>query len=162
MSELNSKPQFYFSLLRLIVLVRGGDPGRGENNATEARVGGLAVYLITFLFFARFVPADLKIWQTTLLLVALVFFVWLFWLVVLYLNSLIIKVLRACGIFREIPARRAQSILAGISTTAMAWSLLQPSSWVREIAAVWLCAVGLNLAAAIVLAFHHGTGAREN
>jgi hypothetical protein len=162
MSELNRKPHFYFSLVRLIALIRGGDAGRGENNATEARVVGLGVYLITFLFFARFVPADLTIWQTTLLLVSLIFFVCLFWLLVLFLNSLIIKGLRLCGIFRGIPLRRAQSILAGISTTAMAWSLLQPSSWVREIAALWLCAVGLNLAAAIVLALHHGTGAREN
>jgi hypothetical protein len=93
--------------------------------------------------------------------VILVFFVWIFWLVVLYLNSLVIKLLRLAGIFQEIPIRRAQSILAGISTTAMAWSVLQRGSWMGEIAAIWLCAVALNLAAAILLAFHHGTSARE-
>jgi hypothetical protein len=57
MSQLNSRPHFYFSLPRLIALFRGGDPGRGENNATEARVAGLAVYLISFLFLAQFGPA---------------------------------------------------------------------------------------------------------
>jgi len=162
MSERNNPgPLFYFSLPRLIALWRGGDPGRGENNGTEARVAGLAVYLISFLFFAEFVPADLGVWQSACAMVGLVFFVWLFWLAVLYLNSLIIGLLRLGGIFRGIPIRRAQSILAGFSTTAMACSVLQRGSWRGEIAAIWLCAVALNLVAAIVLALHHGTRARE-
>lgn len=162
MSELNNpRPRFYFSLPRLIALFRGGDPARGENNGTEARVAGLAVYLISLLFFAEFIPADLKTWQRAGVFVALVFFVCLFWLLILYLNSLIIRVLRFGGIFRGISSRRAQSILAGFSTTVMAWSLLQGSSWMGEIAAIWVVAVTMNLVAAIILAFHHGTRARE-
>jgi apolipoprotein N-acyltransferase len=162
MSEANNpRPRFYFSLPRLIALCRGGDPLRSENNATEARVAGLAVYLISFLFFAQFVPANLKTWQSAWAFVGLAFFVCLFWLLVLYLNSLIIGVLRLGGIFRGIPVRRAQSILAGFSTTAMACSLLQRGSWTGEIAAIWLTAVTLNLVAAIVLALHHETRARE-
>jgi len=162
MSQLNSpRPHFYFSLPRLIALFRGGDPGRAETNPVEARVVGGAIYLISFLFFAQFVPAGFKAWQSALSLMALVLFVSLFWLVVLFLNSLLIKLLRLGGIFQGIPIRRAQSILLGISATTMAWSLLQHASWMGEIAAIWLTAVALNLAAAIILAFHKGARERE-
>lgn len=162
MNELNNPgPLFYFALPRLIALFRGGDPGRSENNATEARIAGLAVYLISFLFLAGFVPAGLRAWQSVTVFAGLVFFVWFFWLLLLYLNSLIIRLLRLGGIFRGIPTRRAQSILAGFSTTAMAWSVFQHGSWKGEIGAIWLCAVTLNLVAALVLALHHGTRAQE-
>lgn len=157
----NPRPHFYFSLPRLIALFRGGDPSRAETNPVEAQVAGGAMYLISFLFFAQFVPASFKVWQSALSFMALVIFIALFWLVVLFLNSLIIKLLRLGGILQGIPIRRAQSILLGISTTTMAWSLLQRASWMGEIAAIWVTAVGLNLAAAIVLAFQKGASERE-
>ena len=154
-----SRPRFYFSLLRLLALLRGGDATRAETNGSEAWLAGVAMYLIGFLFFAQFVPTDGKPWLTALSLIVLAFLVWLFWLLVLYLNSLIIKLLRPAGFFRSIPERRAQSILLGISVTTMAFDLIQRGSWTGEIAAIWLVAVALNLAAAIILAFRHGTRA---
>lgn len=156
-----SRPPFYFSLLRLLALLRGGDARRAENNGAEAWLGGLAINLISYLFFAQFVPGDLQIWQQALLLVLLAFFVWLFWLVVLYINSLIIKFVRLCGLFHSIPIRRMQSVLLGISATAMAGGLLQTDSWAREIASIWLVMVAMNLSAAAILLFIHGARDRE-
>jgi hypothetical protein len=150
------RPRFYFSLLRLLALLRGGDATRAETNGSEAWLGGVAMYMIGFLFFAQFVPADGKPWLTALSLLVLAFLVWLFWLLVLYLNSLIIKLLRPAGFFRSIPTRRAQSILLGFWTTTMAFDLVQRGSLMGEVAATWLVAVALNLAAAVVLTFRHG------
>lgn len=162
MNELDQRrPHFYFSLLRLLALWRGADPGRAESNATEAWLAGVAIYLISYLFFAQFIPADLKLWQAALLLAGLAFLVWLFWLLTLYFNSLLIKFLRACGFFRAIPDRRAQSILLVTWATAMAFDLLGQGSWMGEAAAIWLVAVGMNLAAAILLAFRDGTRSPE-
>ena len=155
------QPHFYFSLLRLLAMLRGGDATRAESNGVEAWLAGGALNLVSYLFFTQFIPADLKRWQTALLLVALAFLVCLFWLLVLYLNSLIIKFLRLGGFFRTIPIRRAQSILLGISATAMAIDLLRHGSWMREVAALWLIAVAMNLAAAAVLAFRHGARHHE-
>ncbi len=153
MNETIRGPQFYFSLLRFIALLRGGDTRRAESNAVEARLVGLMMYLIHYLFFAtKFVPSLLAPWLTSLLLVVVAFWVWLFWLLLLYINSVIIKLLRLCGLFRAIPARRIQSVLWGISTTAMACALLEGSPWVRELGAIWLVAVAMNLASALVLA----------
>ena len=148
------KRQFYFSLLRVIALLRGGDTRRTESNPFEAWLIGFMIYSIHYLFFATlFIPSNLEPWLTALLLVALAFWIWLFWLLLLYINSVIIKVLHVGGLFRAIPTRRAQSILWGISTTAMACTLLKSSPSLREFAAIWLVTVAMNLASAAVLAF---------
>jgi len=154
-------PHFYFSLLRLMAILRGGGATRAENNGAEAWIAGVAIYFISYLFFAQFVPADLKFWQTGLLLAGLAFLVWLFWLFALYLNSLIIEFLRLGGLFAKIPTRRAQSILLATTATAMSAQLLQRGGWTAEIAAIWLIAVAMNLAAAVILAFRNGAGRRD-
>jgi hypothetical protein len=156
-----SRPQFYFALPRALAMMRGADDRRAENNGTEAMFGSVAIYLINYLFFAQFVPATFPYWQRALWLVGLVFLTWFFWLLVLYLNSLIIKLLRHIGVFRTIPIRRAQSILLCTWATAMAFDLLDRGSWIGEVAAIWLVAVAMNLAASAVLAFRHGASRPE-
>ena len=112
------------------------------------------IYAIHYLFFLTlWRPIDLNPWQTALVLVAIAFWVWLFWLLLLYINSVIIKALHLCGLFRSLPIRRAQSVLWGTCTTAMACALLQGSPALRELGAIWLVAVAMNLVAAVVLAF---------
>ena len=139
----SDKRQFYFSLFRLIALLRGGDARRAESNGFEAWLVGLMIYSIHYLFFATlFIPSHLEPWLTALLLVALAFWVWLFWLLLLYLNSVIIKLLHLCGLFRTIPTRRAQSILWGIlydgdgvarySRAARRCARSAPSGWWRS------------------------------
>jgi hypothetical protein len=146
--------QFYFSLFRLLALLRGGDARRAESNGFEAWLLGLMMYSIHYLFFVTLLlPFNLQPWQTALVLVAGAFWVWLFWLLLLYINSVIIQALHVCGLFRSLPIRRAQSILWGICTTAMAYALLQGSPALRELGAIWLVAIAMNLAAAAVLAF---------
>jgi hypothetical protein len=153
----NRKREFYFPLFRLIATLRGGSAARAESNAVEAWLTGLMVYLIHYLFFAALlIPSNHIAWQTALLLVAVAFWVWLFWLLFLYLNSVIIRVLHLGGLFRAIPTRRLQSILWIILTTAMAWTLLKSSPAPREAGAIWLVTVAMNLAAAVVLAFSDG------
>ena len=145
--------QFYFSLFRVMAMLRGGDARRAESNGFEARLVGLMMYSIHYLFFATLlIPSNLEPWLTALLLVALAFWIWLFWLLLLYLNSVIVKVLRAVGFSRTIPIRRIQSISWGIVTTAMALELLQCSPWMRELGAIWLVAAAMNMTSALVLA----------
>jgi hypothetical protein len=141
--------------------MRGAGGRRSENNGTEATVASGVIYFINYLFFAQFVPATSPFWQRALWLAGLVFLTWFFWLLVLYLNSLIIKVLWQIGVFRTIPTRRAQSILLGTWATAMAFDLLDHGSWIGEVGSIWLVAVAMNLAAAAVLAFRHGASRPE-
>lgn len=155
--------QFYFSLFRVIVMLRGGDARRAESNEFEAWLVGLTIYSIHYLFFATlFIPSNLEPWLTVLLLVAVAFWIWLFWLLLLYINSVIIKLLRACGLFRAIPTRRIQSVLWGISTTAMACWLFKSSPSLHELGAVWLVAVAMNLVSAVILAFSNAADSSGN
>jgi hypothetical protein len=153
-------PQFYFALPRLLAKMRGGDPSRAEKNAAEAWLGSLAIYTISYLYFTAFIPDDWSGWTRALFLVALAFLVWLFWLVMLYLNSLILKLLHTLNLVRSFPMRRGQSVLLAATTTAMAVALTHRDSIVSELGAMWLIATAMNLVAAAILAFSNGDPAR--
>jgi hypothetical protein len=149
-------PRFYFALPRLLARFRGGSSERAETNGGEAWIASIVTYLVNYLFFAQFIPATLGLWSRVLSLALLVFLVWLFWLLGLHVNSLVIKLLQACGLFRTIPVRRAQSILVAGTASAMAFQILQGGGWSGEIAAIWIVAVAMNLAAAAILALRNG------
>jgi hypothetical protein len=153
--------RFYFALPRLLAAFRGGDPTRGEQNGTEAWAAGASTYLVSYLFFAGLIPSTFGPWPRGLLLVGLAFLVWLFWLLVLYLNSMILELLRGLGFFAALPERRGQSILVATAASAMAFQLLRRGALVGELGAIWLIAVAMNLAAAMILAFRHGNGVRS-
>ena len=154
-------PRFYFALPRLLAKFRGGSSKRAENNGGEAWIASIASYLVSYLFFGQFIPATLGMWSKVLSFVLLVFLVWLLGLLALYINSLVIKLLQACGLFRSIPIRRAQSILVAGTASAMSLQLLRGGGWSAEIAAIWLVAVGMNLAAAAILALRNGDRAHS-
>jgi hypothetical protein len=149
-------PRFYFALPRLLARFRGGSSERAETNGGEAWIASIVTYLVNYLFFAQFIPATLGLWSRVLSLALLVFLVWLFWLLGLHVNSLVIKLLQACGLFRTIPVRRAQSILVAGTASAMAFQILQGGGWSAEIAAIWIVAVAMNLGAAAILALRNG------
>jgi hypothetical protein len=154
-------PRFYFALPRLLARFRGGSSVRAENNGGEAWIASIVSYLVSYLFFAQFIPLTIGLWSRILSFVLLAFLVWLFWLLALYLNSLVIKLLQACGLFRTIPIRRAQSILVAGTATAMSLQLLGGGGWSAEIAAIWLVAVAMNLVAAAILALRNGDRAHS-
>lgn len=154
-------PRFYFALPRLLATLRGGDGSRAEKNAGEAWAGSIATFVVSYLFFAGFVPNSFAWWITGLLFGALAVLVLLFWLLALYLNSMVLRLVRIAGLFNTTPARRGQSVLIATTTTLMALALLRHGGLAREIAAIWLVAVAMNLVAAMILAFRHGARARS-
>ena len=154
-------PRFYFALPRLLALLRHGDTRRAERNGAEAWAGNLAIFAVFYFFFAQFIPAHLAGWLAAPALIALAFLVLLLWLLVLGLNSLILKSLRLCGFFRSLPQRRGQAVLLATATTAMALQLVQRGSFSGEVGAIWLVAVAMNLGAAVILALRDGNAVRS-
>ncbi len=142
----------YFALPRLIRKLRGGNAARSEESWLEAYVLGAVVYLISYLFTANLLLPKLNWWQTAITLPLLLFALWISWLIVLYLNSLIAKGCERVGLCADLPRRRVQSVLMGILTTMFAAQLLTANPWLRTIGALWIVAVALNLAAALLLA----------
>jgi hypothetical protein len=143
-------------LPRLLARLRHGDSSRAEINGSEAWAGSIAVFVVSYLFFASLLPPNLDWWLAALIFAALPFFVLLFWLFALCVNSVILKLMRAAGLLRLLPQRRGQAVLIGIATTAMALLMAQSRSLSGEVASIWLVAVALNLAAAAILAVRNG------
>lgn len=152
---------FYFALPRLFARGRGANDSRTEMNWLEANVVGTAVHGIAYLFAAHFFLRGLTLGAQALLLLPLAAGVWLAWLVILYVNSLLIRLLRTGGLLRGLPDDRAQSVLIGGMITGFAIALWRADSWCSFAGGIWLAAVVLNLAAALalVLLSRNGTAA---
>ena len=151
----NESSGSYFALPRLIAKLSGASCTRTEGNWLEAYLTGTAIYLISYLFAANLLLAKLGIWQAVVVLPILLFAMWIFWLIVLYLNSLVVKACWSCGLCTDLPPNRIQSVLMGIVTTVFAAQLLAAGSWLRWVGAIWIIAVALNLSAALLLALLH-------
>jgi hypothetical protein len=156
-ANLSAQPGCYFSLPRLFWKWSGRSARRSEANAAEANLVGLATFGISYLSLASFLSDDLAWWTQLILFVLLGFATFLFWLVALYVNALIIKLLRRLGLMRAVSDSRAQVVLVALLTTIFALYLIQGDSWVRVIGAIWIFAVVLNLVAAALFA-----GSRTN
>jgi hypothetical protein len=141
----------YFALPRFIEKLRGRSGVRSEGNWLEAYLAGSVVYLISYLFAANLLLTHLSLVQAAIALPLLLFGIWIFWLIVLYAHSLIVKACWACGLCTDLSRNRMQSVLMGILTTAFAAQLITTGSWLRWIGAVWMIAVALNLTAALLL-----------
>ena len=146
------RPRFYFALPRLLWSLLGGDARRTENNGMEANTVGTLTHLCVYAFAFELCLASHPLWQQLLFALPLTLLVWLFWINLVYANSWVIKLLRACGLLHDLPQGRAQSILIGLTTTALAFRLLEADGWTRVVGAIWIAAVALNLFAAAVLA----------
>ena len=139
-----SRGGYYFALPRLCALLRGHDWHRSENNWAEAYFGGVAVYLISCALLIAQSRAG------ALLGVAFFCAAWIGWIVVLYLNSVVVRALRGLGIFCRLANPRAQNILIGLETTACALALTMHPRW-QILGAIWLLLVTANITAAVLL-----------
>lgn len=153
-----SEPEFYFALPRLIAKLSGKSARRGEHNALEAHGGGAVIFVISYLLGAQSAYAHAAGWQVATLLLLLLFATWIFWLVVLYINTLILKGMRAVGCFRRTPDVKVQSVLIGTVATIFAAELCRRGSWPAAMGIIWIAAVLANLAAAMVLMLTNADG----
>jgi hypothetical protein len=142
----------YFALPRLLRKWRGGSAGRSENDWREGYAMGVVVYGISYFFVANIVLHHLHGWRLALALALLLFGQWIFWLIVVYLNSLITKAIWGCGLATNLSPSRVQNVLIGILTTAFAAQLIVAGQWISWLGLLWLAAVCANLGAALLLA----------
>ncbi len=143
---------FYFSLPRLLSKVTGRGSDFSEGGFFETCLGSVVVLLIPYFFLVDLVMNHGGRWMAFGTGVALLFAIWIFWLVVLYLNWVMIQVLHGLGFFRGVTERYLQDILAGLIITFFASELSILNSWVRWIGILWFIILAMNLAAALALA----------
>jgi hypothetical protein len=148
----NAFVDFYFALPRLLNQMRSGADKISEGNAAEAYFGSIVAFLVSFLFAWQLFAGPCTGWQAIAVGILLLFAVSIFWLFVFYINSLLIKILRTCGIFRKMTNRHAQDILIEVVVAAFAYELLISVSWTRWIGIFCLLLLGANLVAALLIA----------
>ena len=148
----NPEPHFYFALPRLVARARGVNDSPVETNWLEAKVAGGLVHGIAYLFAALVFLRDLSAARQALLFLPLAVFVWVAWLLVLYINSLVLRLLRAGGMLRQMPDDRAQGLFIGVMTTIFALALLRAGACYSFAGGLWLAALSANFLAAAVLA----------
>ena len=150
--------QFYFALPRLIASQFGWGAIRRESNWLEANIVGCVEHLIWYAFAAHVLLSGFPLWAQIPLLVPLAFFVWICWLIALYLNSLLIRLLRAFQPIRDLSNARVQSVLLGIVTTVFAFFLVTKDAWLAPVGLLWVAGVSLNLLAAAILVVTEAVG----
>jgi hypothetical protein len=125
---------------------------RSEDNGIEAHVVSVSVFIVNYLFAVQLSAPVYSSWLFFPALVGLIFGVWIFWLILLYLNWLVARLCWRCGLFTDLSANRVQSVIFGIITSIFAAELMASGRWFRWIGVVWIAAVALNLSAALLLA----------
>lgn len=139
--------RYYFALPRLL----SGKRTRTEQNFFEANAAGLLVFAVSYFFAQEMLLRQASALRLILWAIPLAFGVWLGWLLLLYLNALILRALRQFGWLRATPDRHAQSLCIGFWMTLCSSYLLAGGTWRAWIGFLWIVALALNLFAALFL-----------
>ncbi len=145
---------FYFSLPRLLAKCGGRSAKRTQNNWLEANAAGIFLHIVFYAFAFRVFLNGHSLWLQLLLLLPLAFLVWIFWLLLFYFDSLVMRGLRAIGLMRHLSDGRAQSILIGLVASVCALALAFDRGAYKIIGLSWLALVVLNLLSAAILSLN--------
>ncbi|MFN2474763.1 MAG: hypothetical protein ABR526_00275 [Chthoniobacterales bacterium] len=146
--------RFHFALPRLFTQLAGGESRPVETNWLEANVVGTAVMSISYFAVRRWILGGAgSIERELLFVIPLLLVTWIFWLLALYVDALIIRLLRMIGLLTGGSDAEAQSVFVALITTAFALQLTGERGWPRRLGWLWIAAVAANLLAALLLTF---------
>lgn len=116
---------------------------------------GVLVFGLSCVFTGRWLFAVVRPFSARfLLLLTLPFAIWIAWLALFYLISLLLKLLRKTGACSQISNHDFQHAIITCLITLIAVILLRDASdWMRSLGAFWLALVMLNLISAVALRF---------
>lgn len=138
---------YAFALSRLVARLAGCKARRAEFSSTEAYGLGILVFGISCVFVARAVLPIVRPWALYLvLLFVLPFAIWLAFLLLYYLNSLVIVLFRRLGLYSAATNNPFQHILIMSFTSLIAlYFLREERGWVKSLGVLWLGLLSLNL-----------------
>ncbi|MGI8889553.1 MAG: hypothetical protein ACR2G0_02065 [Chthoniobacterales bacterium] len=150
---------YAFALPRLIARLDGRSVCRAEFSRWEAYGLGILVFGISCVFVERLLWVFVRPIPWRLLLLSLLpFAMWFVFLLLYYVNALVIGGLRRLGLYRATTNNPFQHLVIMTLTTALAlWFLREEASWVRCLGMFWLTLLALNLLALAILKFRHET-----
>ncbi len=155
--EESNRPGFGLSLPRMFLWLNGKDPRRAERSAIEAYAVGTFMYLLSYLSAAQLILRRIDSAALRLAgLILLLFIIWLFWLLLLYVNSILILLLRRIGLHKGLSNTAPQSVLLTTLATIFAFYLARNDSWTGWLGLAWMFLVFLNLVSIALLRCVYG------
>jgi len=146
---------YAFALSRLVARSTGFRPRRAEFSGAEAYGLGLLVYGITCVFVARALAVFVRPLAIYFIaLVILPFAIWIGSLLLYYINSLLIALLRRLGLYSAVTNNPFQHvvIMSLISLIALRF-VFEEAVWVRLLGLFWLGLLSLNLLSIVIEKF---------
>ena len=148
---------YAFALPRLIAHLGGRRARRAELSRWEAYGLGILVFGISCVFVGNtLLPVVRPIFARLLLLLLLPFAVWAAFLLLYYLNSLMIALLRRFRLYSATTNNAFQHFVIISLTTLFAFLLVRDESgWMRSLGFFWLGLLSLNLISILILQLLH-------
>jgi hypothetical protein len=144
---------YAFALPRLIARLGGRNSRRAELSRWEAYGVGILVFGISCVFAAHaLLPIVRPKFVQLLALLLLPFAIWVVFLLLYYVNSLMAALLRRLGLYSagtNIPFQHF--VIMTLVTLLAARLLLNESVWMRSLGIFWLGLLGLNLLSIVLL-----------
>ena len=148
---------YAFALPRLIARLGGRNARREELSRWEAYGLGILVFGIGCVFAAHaFLPFVRPVFPRLLALCVLPFAMWVAFLLLYYVNALVIALLRRAELYAAPTNNPFQHIvIMSLTTVAAALLLRDGNGWMRSLGILWLALLGLNLLAVVILKLRH-------
>jgi hypothetical protein len=148
MNENRSKQRGYvFALPRVVSSLLGGKPRRAKWSRLEAFGFGTLVFLIACVFCGRELLLLVRPWiGRILILLILPPVVWAGFLLLYYLDSLLIALLRKVRLYSAPTNERLQHFIIMTLITLIALHFLRDSvGWISGLGTIWFMLVGMNI-----------------
>jgi hypothetical protein len=147
---------YAFALPRLIAYLCGRHPRRAELSRWEAYGLGILVFGISGVFMGRaLLPVVRPGFVQLLVLVLLPFAVWTAFLLLYYVNSLVIALLRRLGLFSARNNQFQHFVIMFLTTLLAALLTLDEIVWIRWLGIIWFGLVSLNLVSILIFPLLH-------
>lgn len=143
---------YAFALPRLVARLAGRKPRQAEFSAAEAYGLGLLVYVITCVFVARALVVFVRPFPIYLVaLLILPFAIWIASLLLYYINSLLVALLRRFGLYSAVTNNPFQHVIIMLLISLIALRFLfEEPVWVKSLGVFWLGLLSLNLLSIVV------------
>jgi len=143
---------YAFALPRLAARLAGRKVRRARLSRWEADGTGILVFGLSCVFAGRAVPLLVRPGWQLLTWLALPFVMWVAWLLLFYVDSLIVALFRKMGLCRTVTNHAFQHVVI-ISLISLLAALLvrDESGWMRLLGAFWIALVALNLLSLVAL-----------
>ena len=138
---------YAFALPRVVAKLFGAKPRRAEWSAAEAYGFGALVFAIACVFSGRELSLFVRPWPWRgLLLLALPFAVWAGFVLLYYLLSLLIKLLRKIRLYTAPTNDPFQHVVIMFLMSLIALRFLRdPLGWISSLGVTWFMLVGTNI-----------------